>query len=383
MNNKRNIGVDISQIMYEGTGVSRFTRGLVGAILSSKSQHAYTFFFSGLNLHPEPGLIKAIHDAGHQYIRWYIPPRALGWLWNARPSRLIKYLIPGTFDVWLSSDWTQPPPSIARNRITIVHDLVFKLFTETVDPLILNTQRQRLLRVMTECSVVITDSISTKSDVHQNYPEFAGAIETIYPGVAQLPVSDISLPSPLISGEYFLAVGKLEPRKNLIRLMDAFDEWQKIDVARHMHNLVIVGPRGWGDVPHHQNSHIRILDQVSDASLAQLYRHALALVMPSLYEGFGYPLIEAMSCECPVIASSTSSLGELIADGSGIAIDPAQTSSIVDAMNKIFTDAAFRNQLITQGTKRAAQFTWSSYIEKLHAILSTFSGCDDVSQKVL
>jgi glycosyltransferase involved in cell wall biosynthesis len=224
---------------------------------------------------------------------------------------------------------------------------------------------------MSECSLVITDSISTEKDVHNNYPDYSGKVQTIYPGVSPVPVSDEALPTQLRAGEYFLAVGKLEPRKNLTRLMEAFDEWQKQDISRHEHNLVIVGPRGWGDTPHHPNAHIIILDQVSDALLGQLYRHALALVMPSLYEGFGYPLIEAMSCECPVIASNTSSLAELIADGAGLGVDPTQTKSIIDAMNKVYMDTALRASLISNGLKKAEQFSWSAYLRQLNSAIDS------------
>jgi hypothetical protein len=202
MNTKQqlHIGMDISQMMYAGTGVSRFTRGLLQKILKSKSPNRYTFFFSGLNLRPEPSLTAEIRQAGHAYIRWYIPPRALAWLWNTRPSKLIQYLIPGRFDVWLSSDWTQPPPEVAQNRITVVHDLVFKLFPDTVDPLILETQKSRVQRVMSECSLVITDSLSTETDVHNNYPKFTGKVQTIYPGVSPVPVSGEPLPTQLRTG---------------------------------------------------------------------------------------------------------------------------------------------------------------------------------------
>jgi glycosyltransferase involved in cell wall biosynthesis len=153
--------------------------------------------------------------------------------------------------------------------------------------------------------------------------------------------------------------------------MEAFDEWQKQDISRHEYNLVIVGPRGWGDTPHHPNAHVIILDQVSDALLGQLYRHALALVMPSLYEGFGYPLIEAMSCECPVIASNTSSLAELIEDGAGLGVDPTQTKSIIDAMNKVYMDTALRASLISNGLKKAEQFSWSAYLRQLNSAIDS------------
>ncbi len=374
-NSKLHIGIDISQIMYEGTGVARFTRGLLEQLLITQTPHRYTFFFSGLNLRPDPSLIQAIHKAGHQYIRWYIPPRALAWLWNDRPTRLVRHLLPARFDIWVSSDWTQPPVEIAPYRISIVHDLVYKLFPETVDPLILTTQTRRISRVMSECSLVITDSISTENDVHKYFPNFKEKVVTIYPGVDQFVNSDDPLPSQLRSGEYFLSVGKLEPRKNLPLLMEAFDQWQKKDTARHAHNLAIVGPRGWGDVPRHRNPHILILDHVSDKTLGQLYRNALALVTPSLYEGFGYPLIEAMNSQCPVIASNTSSLAELISDGAGIPVDPTHLPSLVKAMDDVYTDPNLRNRLIHAGIDKAREFTWDTYVSKLNHAIDQLSGC--------
>ncbi len=359
------IGIDISQVAYAGTGVARFTHGLIEALLEDKSGHKYTFFFSGLNRRLDPEILKKIKQSGQSYIRWYLPPRALAWLWNERGMQSIGTPLPGQYDVWISSDWTQPPPQIAHKKVTVLHDMVYALYPDTVDPLILNTQTNRLERVATECDLIISDSKSTQRDFVQKFPSFAGQLMTLYPGVAELPPATTILPPPLESNRYFLAVGKLEPRKNYANLISAFESFVTSYPRFAVYKLAIVGPNGWGDQPHFANPQVLLLGHVPDETLSRLYTDATALVMPSLYEGFGYPVIEAMKCGCPVITSDISSLAELITGGAGMPVDPQSIESISKALGEMAVREDVRTKLKEAGSTRALQYSWSTYVSNL------------------
>ncbi|HET7567801.1 MAG TPA: glycosyltransferase family 1 protein [Gaiellaceae bacterium] len=145
------------------------------------------------------------------------------------------------------------------------------------------------------------------------------------------------------AGEYVLAVGTLEPRKNLPRLAEA---------ARAAgHELRVVGERGWGDVP---LAGVTWLGRVDDAELARLYRGALCLAYPSLYEGFGIPVLEAMACGTPVVTSRGGGTEE-VADGAAVLVDPLDAESIAAGIGEAISRRA---ELREAGLARAAQFSW-------------------------
>ncbi len=148
-------------------------------------------------------------------------------------------------------------------------------------------------------------------------------------------------------GEYVLAVGTLEPRKNLARVIDA--------AARAGHRLHVVGARGWGGVEA-AGSHVTWLGEVTDEELARQYRGALCLAYPSLYEGFGIPVLEAMSCGTPVVTSAGGATEE-VAGGAAVLVDPADTGAIAAAIDEAI---GRRDDLRRAGLERAADFSWDT-----------------------
>ena len=159
---------------------------------------------------------------------------------------------------------------------------------------------------------------------------------------------------------FFLFVGTLEPRKNLVRLIDAFTR-----IAPGCeHDLVLAGRDGWKVAPIRaaaaaspQARRIHFPGFVADEDLPAVLSAAHALVWPSLYEGFGLPPLEAMACGTPVVTSNTSSLPEVVGDAA-LQVDPYDVDALADAMRAVATDAALRNDLADKGAHRAAQFTW-------------------------
>ena len=152
---------------------------------------------------------------------------------------------------------------------------------------------------------------------------------------------------------YVLAVGTLEPRKNLERLVAA---WARVP-QRSTHQLALVGPRGWDDAPILQaaaEGGAKLLGRVSDADLAALYAGCAAFAYPSLYEGFGLPVLEAMSAGAPVITSNVSSLPEVAGDAA-VLVDPLDTDAIAAAIRRVLEDPG---DLRDRGRRRAAEFSW-------------------------
>jgi glycosyltransferase involved in cell wall biosynthesis len=152
---------------------------------------------------------------------------------------------------------------------------------------------------------------------------------------------------PAADGEYVLAVGTLEPRKNLARLAEA--------TRRNRVELRVVGGRGWGGVEVGGNG-VRWLGEVSDADLARLYRGALCVAYPSVYEGFGIPVLEAMACGAPVVTSRGTAMEE-IADGAAVLVDPNDPAELAAGLERASSE---RDALVARGLERARAFRWDT-----------------------
>jgi glycosyltransferase involved in cell wall biosynthesis len=164
--------------------------------------------------------------------------------------------------------------------------------------------------------------------------------------------------------EYLLFVGSLEPRKNLPRIIQAMERC-KMDIP-----LVLAGWEGWGDKTWMETirgagleERIFVTGYVDDETLTCLYSGATALVYPSLYEGFGLPILEAMACGCPVICSNVASMPEVAGDAAFL-VDPFDAEDLAAAVDKIVGDQAIRQHLIAKGFARASAFTWKQTAEK-------------------
>jgi glycosyltransferase involved in cell wall biosynthesis len=192
-------------------------------------------------------------------------------------------------------------------------------------------------------------------------------IRVVYPGVDIAENSDYKDQFELkydIVKPFILTVGTLQPRKNIERLINAFTQSQIHDI-----DLYIVGMQAWGEEVQSKNPNIKLLGYVPDEDLPYLYENCLFFIYPALYEGFGYPVVEAMKMGAAVATSSTSSLKE-VADKTALLFDPYSVESITSAIHKLYTDTKLRLSLKEKSLKRAEDFTVKKFAEGFISIFN-------------
>ncbi|MEP6751953.1 MAG: glycosyltransferase family 1 protein [Candidatus Dormiibacterota bacterium] len=283
-------------------------------------------------------------------------------------------------DAILYPYWPSPPKRrrAAPPAVVFVHDLAFKLRPAEVP------WQQRLYmgavlgRSLRDASAVLVPSEATRRDLLATYPitGLRSRVHVVPEGVTP-EVQPGPLPPRLAPG-FILAVGTIEPRKNYARLIAAYRHLRRESVPLLLGDepgvpeLVIAGRPGWayGDTLERIKGErgVRYLGHVDDATLSALYRSASILAFPSLYEGFGLPLLEAMAHGLPAVVGNAGALPEL-AGGAAIVVDPMDVLSIAAGLERLLDDASLREKLGAIGRQRAAEFTWERAASTTHEVL--------------
>lgn len=252
-------------------------------------------------------------------------------------------------------------------RVVTIHDLVWLHAPETMRTRTWMGERLLMKPALRKADVVVADSTATASALTAEFPWLKSPVRTVFPGTAMLPApGNVSSLEPLgITRPYALFVGTLEPRKNLANLIKAYGLLPP--GARAGCDLVIVGGKGWkqtglADLVHAGGleANINFTGFVDDGVLATLYANCLFLAMPSLYEGFGFPIVEAQSFGKPVVTSNTSSMPEVAGDNA-VLVDPNDPAAIAAAFGRLCTDTEFRNRIATGARDNAGRFTWENH----------------------
>ena len=270
-------------------------------------------------------------------------------------------------DVYHSPNYILPA-ALSRPAVVTIHDLTY-----------LRSQLHRMtshvyLSVLTALAVrrataVIAVSEYTRRCIEARYPHAAGRVEVIYQGMDP----GLRCPSDAevrafqqridVTYPYLLFVGTLEPRKNLVRLVAAFEAL--IQATGSPHHLVLIGAKGWKTAtldaaiaasPFRERIHHR--GYVPDQDLPFWYAGAAAFVYPSLEEGFGLPPLEAMALGAPVVTSNRTALPEVVGDAA-LTVDPTDVKALANALGSILADSALAERLRQAGRCRAAGFSWS------------------------
>lgn len=355
------IAIDASRTtVARATGTEHYAREIIRALIRLADQHQITLYFRDT---PAPDLFPLLPNVAYRIIpfaRMWTHIRFAAALWQDRP------------DVTFVPAHTLPFVFPGRAVVT-VHDLGYHYFPKAHPPASRSYLTLTTRYSARRAAFVLADSHATAEDLTRFYRTPPEKICTVYPGVLPPRVVDSSAVRARyhLPEQYFLFIGTLQPRKNIARIVQAYARWREMQpTTSELAALVLAGGKGWlYDAAWVQGVPGVILPgYVEDADKGALYAGALALVFPTLYEGFGFPVLEAMHSGTPVIASTTSSLPELVGDA-GLLVDPLDSDAIASAMQHLSQDIPLRQQLINQGKEQAARFTWDRAAAQLLAVL--------------
>jgi glycosyltransferase involved in cell wall biosynthesis len=358
------IAIDASRTtVARRTGTENYALQLIRAMLKLETDHRFVLYFRDT---PPPGLLPDLPQVKKRVIPWrrvWTHIRLASALLRDRPD--VTFVPSHTLPLWF------PGPAVVT-----VHDLGYLYFPEAHP-----TLNRRYLDWSTRHSVrrarrVIVDSLATSKDLAAHYGISESKMRLVYPGVDEslAPVRDPHILAAArarykLPERYLLFMGTLQPRKNIARIVQGYARWRaaqnKPDVA-----LVLAGQQGWLFDPAWIEGIEGVIlpGYVADMDVAALYSGALALVFPTLHEGFGFPVLEAMRCGTPVITSTTSSLPEVAGDAA-LLVNAREAGEIAHAIGRIVADQALRESLIAKGFEQTAQFTWKQAAEQALQVL--------------
>lgn len=345
------IAIDASRTtVARVTGTEHYALKLIQGIIQHNTNHHITLYFRDA---PPCDLLPQSERVSHRtipFFRAWTHLRFAAALWRDRPD--LTFVPAHTL-----------PFAFPGKAVVTVHDLGYRLFPEA------HPTRQRLYLDLTtrysarRATAVLADSQATANNLTRFYDVPTRKIHVLYPGVEKpqdSAQSDEAIRTKYgLPDRYFLFIGTLQPRKNIARIVQAYAQYRTR--TPNAAGLVLAGGKGWLFDPSwvEDVEGVQLPGYIDEADKGTLLSIALALVFPTLYEGFGFPVVEAMHCRTSVIASNTSSLPELVGDA-GILVDPLDVDAIAQAMQTLAEDDRLRVQLGDRGVIQAQQFTWDN-----------------------
>jgi len=357
---------------YRSAGINWYIYNLLHHLPEVDSQIGYTVFLSERRFGGAPGLRLQVSR-----LPTHRPPVRIVWEQALQPAAVRRAKV----DLVHSPAFVGPVTSACPFVVT-VHDLSFLFYPQGFRRL-----NRNYLQVFTRLSVrrarrVIAVSESTKRDLVQQYSLSPTRVDVVHNGVDDnfqpLPADQVAAFRGRIGlpDRFILFVGTLEPRKNVVRLVEAYAR-----LPKQRPPLMLVGGKGWfyDEVfarveALHLSSEVHHAGHVRADDLPFWYNAATLFVYPSLYEGFGLPALEAMACGTAVVTSTTSSLPEVVGQA-GLGVDPTDVEALAMAMERVLTDRDLRDQMCAAGLAQAQNFTWQrtaqgtvdSYRRALHS----------------
>jgi len=354
------IGIDVSQIVY-GTGVSVYTKNLVESLLKIDDKDDFLLFGGGLRqLDTLRDYFSSLSSFKNVLGKtFFIPPKLADLLWNRLHILPVDSLL-GKVDVFHASDWTQPPSNSAK--VTTIHDFGFLRYPDTAHPKISAVMKGRFKWIKKEVDLVIAISQATKNDIVDILGISPEKVKVVYEALPQgvKKIEDKKFINEVkkryrIKNNFLLSVATLEPRKNLKRVILAFKEIKKIIPEMQ---LVLVGKVGWDEevrkMMGNRPKDIIFTGFIDEKDLLAFYSSATCFVFPSLYEGFGLPILEAMACGCPVVTSNISSMPE-VGGQAAVLVEPLEVESISHGIIKAIKR---KEDLIKKGFQQVDNFSW-------------------------
>ena len=369
------IAIDYTPAIEQSGGIGRYARELTAALAALDADKAYRLFVAGA----ASGVLPPAPSPNFLWRPTAISPRWLARIWHRARLPLPVELFTGKVDLYHATDFVLPYTLPSTRTLLTVHDLSFVRVPEAASPPLKAYLDAVVPRSVERADHVLADSVATKDDLVDLYKTPADKITVLYSGVDQR-FRRVSQQSALESARakygladfrYLLSVGTVQPRKNYSRVIRALAELRASGLDLH---YAIAGAKGWleGEMQRtiassRMEDFVHLLGYVDDEDLPALYSDSRMLLMPSLYEGFGLPILEAMACGVPVITSKISSLPEVAGDAA-ILINPTDTVEMREAMLAVETDFSLREQLVQKGYRQAEQFTWQRSAAQLLSV---------------
>lgn len=349
-------------------GIGRFADETLRLITSQHPEHQFFFYF---DRHPNNCFL---YNSNISPV--VVPPQArhpllfLTWFEASLPLHFLRTKP----DIFLSIDGFLSLNTHVKS-VGVIHDLNFEHFPEDIPWLVRKYYKSMFPRFAHKATRIATVSEYSKSDIMDQYHIDAEKIDVVYNGASEIfkPLTEDlrrKTRNQFSGGnEYFFFVGTLHPRKNLVNLFKAFDQFRKSDTRGI--KLLLAGARMWWTDEirltyegMEYRDDVIFTGRVSDQDLASLMASALALTYVSYFEGFGIPILEAFQCDTPVITSNLTSMPE-VAGNAAILTDPFSITSIADAMQKIASDNIFTKNLILAGREQREKFSWQQTASRL------------------
>jgi glycosyltransferase involved in cell wall biosynthesis len=382
-NNRPVIGIDVTSALMQGGGIGRYTRELIQALVRSDKSADYRLF----SAHPPetppvpdplPEAPNATHCPAPLGERW------LYRLWYRARLPLPVQWVTGKLDLFHSPDFVLPPVFGNIPTLLTVHDLSFVHYAGVYPEKLVRYLNSVVPRSVRRATHIVADSAETRNDLITLWGVPPQKITVLYSGVGQ-EFQPVTRKSELTAvrqkyriGDkpYLLSVGTVQPRKNYSMLIRAFaaiaHDWP--------HQLVIAGGKGWlyddilAEIERQgATGRVQFLGFVDDADLPALYSDAALFLFPSLYEGFGLPLLEAMACGVPCLSSDASCLPE-VAGNAAVLLSPHDQEAWSRAIHRLLLDAPRRSELVGLGAVQAHRFTWHRAARELRALYGEMLG---------
>lgn len=370
------IAIDYTPAIRQRAGIGRIIRGQVQALIADNPGYELRLFVAGS---------VTEQDRREAPLPLYTTPlseRTMVRLWHRlnSPWPRVEWFTGGPLSLFHATDFVLAP-NRARYQLVTVHDLAFLFYPEAALPSLQHYLNVVVPRSVRRADHILADSYHTAQDLQAQWRIPAEHITVVQGAVDHAHFRPITDAQQLAAvrrrygiGErpFILGLSSLQPRKNFVRLIMAFQRTRQ--EAKLPHRLVIGGGRGWlYEEIFAKVQELRLQEDVllpgfiADADLPALYSAAELFAYPSLYEGFGLPILEAQACGTPVLTADNSCLPE--AGGSAaLYVKAEEVASIADGLLKLIQGAGLRQQLRSAGLRQAAQFTWQRSAQQLLAV---------------
>ncbi len=370
------IGIDARPLREQRTGVERMAYHFITNLSRVSSPHEFVLFVDG----PVSESIPLPHQVVVEALKHPALQRVFDFWVTAQVRALIRA---HDIDLFFSPNTKFPFGSVPC--VTTVHGLEWAFYPAGYRRIERLKQRFWFDLASRKSVGLVTFARNTAEDIRKLRPGGRTPVCVVPEGVGEqfrrLGPEEFSpdLVTKLGAREPFiLSVCSLEPRKNIDRLIMAFA--RLIEGHGLRHDLVLVGRQGWKSDRLHRLAddlgvadRVRFTGHVSDEELVRLYNKTDLFVYPSLYEGFGLPLLEAMACGAPVVASNRSSLPEVAGDAA-IVVDPMSETELADAMARVLHDRDLRASLVEKGYARASTYSWETMTRRIHEFIESVAG---------